>query len=107
MRLIKIMRQAAPADHTCPCPLSCGSAASTMSDTTTPTHGTDPASSDPEHSGTIVSLYQKHRKIYARAVTGVFARWRWALVWATQLLFYGLPWLNWNDRQGVLFELVS
>ena len=55
----------------------------------------------------VVSLYQKHRKIYARSVTGVFAQWRWALVWATQILFYGLPWLNWNNRQAVLFDLVS
>jgi cytochrome c oxidase accessory protein FixG len=62
---------------------------------------------DPEHSGTIVSLYQAHRKIYARSVTGLFATWRWALVWATQLLFYGLPWLPWNGRQAVLFELAS
>ena len=55
----------------------------------------------------VVSLYQKQRKIYARAVTGTFATWRWALVWATQLLFYGLPWLAWNDRQAVLLDLVS
>lgn len=27
------------------------------------------------------------------------------MVWLTQLLFYGLPWLNWNDRQAVLFDL--
>ena len=27
------------------------------------------------------------------------------LVWATQLLFYGLPWLQWNGRQAVLFDL--
>ena len=40
-----------------------------------------------------------------RAVTGWFAGWRWALVWATQLVFYGLPWLHWNDRPAVLFEL--
>ena len=54
---------------------------------------------------TVVSLYQKQRKIYARAVSGWFAGWRWALVWATQLLFYGLPWVEWNDRQAVLFDL--
>ena len=60
-----------------------------------------------ETSVAVVSLYQKHRKIYARSVTGVFAQWRWALVWATQILFYGLPWLNWNNRQAVLFDLVS
>ena len=53
----------------------------------------------------VVSLYQKQQKIYARAVIGVFATWRWSLVWATQLLFYGLPWLAWNGRQAVLFDL--
>jgi cytochrome c oxidase accessory protein FixG len=53
----------------------------------------------------MVSLYQAQEKIYARAVTGWFAGWRWALVWATQLVFYGLPWLQWNERQAVLFDL--
>ncbi len=53
----------------------------------------------------IVSMYRKQEKIYARAVTGWFAAWRWALVWGTQLLFYGLPWLEWNARQAVLFDL--
>jgi cytochrome c oxidase accessory protein FixG len=53
----------------------------------------------------VISLYRKPEKIYARAVTGWFAAWRWALVWATQLLFYGLPWLEWNARQAVLFDL--
>jgi len=53
----------------------------------------------------IVSLYQKQKKIYARAVSGWFAGWRWALVWITQLVFYGLPWLEWNARQAVLFDL--
>jgi len=53
----------------------------------------------------VVSLYVKQKKIYARAVSGWFAGWRWAFVWATQLVFYGLPWLQWNDRQAVLFDL--
>ena len=53
----------------------------------------------------MVSLFQAQKKIYARAVTGLFATWRWTLVWATQLLFYGLPWLEWNGRQAVLFDL--
>ncbi|MDB5937141.1 MAG: ccoG, partial [Massilia sp.] len=30
---------------------------------------------------------------------------RWACVWLTQLVFYGLPWLNWNGRQAILFDL--
>src|SRR5690606_31781386 len=44
-------------------------------------------------------------KIHPRTVTGLFARWRWFFVWATQLVFYGLPWLPWNGRQAVLFDL--
>jgi cytochrome c oxidase accessory protein FixG len=53
----------------------------------------------------VVSLYRKQQRIYPRAVGGWFMRWRWALVWATQLLFYGWPWLQWNGRQAVLFDL--
>jgi cytochrome c oxidase accessory protein FixG len=63
------------------------------------------AAAGDETSAAVVSLYQKQRKIYARAVSGWFAAWRWALVWATQLVFYGLPWLEWNARQAVLFDL--
>ncbi|MEK8053058.1 cytochrome c oxidase accessory protein CcoG [Ideonella sp. DXS22W] len=44
-------------------------------------------------------------RIQPRAVSGRFTRWRWALVWATQLLFYGLPWLQWQGRQAVWFDL--
>jgi cytochrome c oxidase accessory protein FixG len=51
------------------------------------------------------SLYEVRRKIYPRAVGGWFARGRWTLVFATQLVFYGLPWLAWNGRQAVLFDL--
>jgi cytochrome c oxidase accessory protein FixG len=51
------------------------------------------------------SLFEVQRKIYPRAVRGWFAAWRWALVWATQLVFYGGPWLTWNDRQAVLFDI--
>ena len=52
-----------------------------------------------------LSLYEVRRKIYPRAVHGWFAAWRWALVWATQLVFYGAPWLAWNDRQALLFDI--
>ena len=53
----------------------------------------------------VISLYQSRQKIYPRAVAGLFSKWRWALVWLTQLVFYGLPWLVWNNRQAVLFDL--
>ena len=55
----------------------------------------------------IIWLYEKQQTIHARTVSGWFANWRWAFVWATQLVFYGLPWLQWNDRQAVLFDLAS
>src|SRR4051812_25437520 len=51
------------------------------------------------------SLYEIRQKIYPRAVTGLFARWRWLLVLGTQLVFYGVAWLQWNGRQAVLFDL--
>ncbi len=51
------------------------------------------------------TLVDVRQKIYARSVIGWFARWRIALVVMTQALFYGLPWINWNDRQAVLFDL--
>ncbi len=53
------------------------------------------------------SLYKVHKKIHPRSVKGVFATWRWVLVWLTQLLYYGLPWLPWNDRQAVLLNIVE
>ena len=53
------------------------------------------------------SLYEVRRKIYPRSVSGLFARWRFILVFATQLLFYGLPWISWNGRQAVLFDLIQ
>jgi len=52
-----------------------------------------------------VSMYQKRPEIYPRAVKGWFARWRWTLVWITQLFFYGMPWLQWDGRQALLFDL--
>jgi polyferredoxin len=51
------------------------------------------------------ALIDVRQKIYARSVLGLFARWRIALVVLTQALFYGLPWLTWNNRQAVLFDL--
>ncbi len=52
------------------------------------------------------SLYEVRKAIYPRAVRGWFAAWRWALVWATQVVFYGTPWLQWNERQAVHFDIV-
>lgn len=53
------------------------------------------------------SLYEVRKHIYPRSVSGPYASWRLVFVVVTQLLYYGLPWLSWNDRQAVLFDLVQ
>ena len=53
------------------------------------------------------ALYEVRKKIYPRSVHGLFARWRIALIILTQLAFYGVPWLSWNERQAVLFDLAA
>jgi cytochrome c oxidase accessory protein FixG len=52
-----------------------------------------------------VSLYKAQKKIYPRNVVGKITNWRWVMVWATQLFFYGMPWINWGGRQAFLFDL--
>ena len=52
-------------------------------------------------------LYETTKKIYPRSVRGMFARWRWAMVFLTQLVFYGMPWAQWGERQLVLFDLAA
>ncbi len=64
-----------------------------------------PVGSDVSSEGEIVSLYEAQKKIYPRSISGLFARWRWAMVFITQIVFYGLPWLEWGQRQMVLFDL--
>ena len=64
----------------------------------------EPAGSDDE---AMVSLYAAAKKIYPRSVEGAFAYWSWIFVFATQIVFYGLPWLEWGTRQAVLFDLAS
>jgi len=54
-----------------------------------------------------VSFYEKHKKVYIRDVKGWWNNWRWILVFFTQILFYGAPWLEWNGRQAVLLHLVE
>ena len=60
-----------------------------------------PPGAEPE----MVALYEAHKRIYPRSVSGYFVKWRWALVFLTQLVFYVTPWLEWGQRQAVLFDL--
>jgi cytochrome c oxidase accessory protein FixG len=51
------------------------------------------------------SYYAAHEKVYPREVRGRFARLRAAAVFALLGLYYLLPWVQWNGRQAVLFDL--
>ena len=58
-----------------------------------------------------IKLYEKREEIYPRQRIGDslerFQKWRWGFVWFTQIVFYGLPWLQWNGRQALLFDLAA
>ncbi|MES2071201.1 MAG: cytochrome c oxidase accessory protein CcoG [Pseudomonadota bacterium] len=62
---------------------------------------------DAEPQYATIKMYASREEIYPREVSGRYANWRWACLWLTQLVFYGLPWLSWNGRQAVLFDLAA
>jgi cytochrome c oxidase accessory protein FixG len=51
------------------------------------------------------SLYEAQQKIYPRNTSGYYKNWRWAMIWITQIVFYGVPWLQWGERQAVLLDI--
>ena len=51
------------------------------------------------------SLYAATQKVYAREVTGRFDRLRVISACVLLGLFYGLPWLQWDGHQAILFDL--
>lgn len=54
---------------------------------------------------TSIDLYQKSETIHPRLVGGFFAKWRVLSIVILLGLFYLTPWLTWNDRQAILFDL--
>jgi cytochrome c oxidase accessory protein FixG len=56
-----------------------------------------------------LELYRKKGKIHAKATSGKFNTLRWAMVWFTQIVFYGACWLTWDangfTRQAILFDI--
>jgi cytochrome c oxidase accessory protein FixG len=50
-------------------------------------------------------MYRSAGKIYPREVSGRFQRLRTAAVFWLLGMFYLFPWLNWDGRQAVLFDL--
>jgi cytochrome c oxidase accessory protein FixG len=51
------------------------------------------------------ALYEKRQKIYPRQVHGLFARLRLSGVSALMGIYYFTPWLMWDERQAILFDL--
>lgn len=51
------------------------------------------------------SLYAKQEKIYPREIQGRFQRLRVLSVYVLLGIFYVLPWVPWDGRQAVLFDL--
>ena len=50
-------------------------------------------------------LYKKREKIIPREVHGFFAFWRNVAMLVLLGIFYGLPYLQWDNRQAILFDL--
>ena len=72
-----------------------------------PANKPDTPKAESDNGGDEQTLYVARKKLQVRSTFGVFTNWRWAMVWLTQILYYGLPWLTWNDRQAVLFHLTE
>lgn len=66
---------------------------------------TKPADQTSPPKEVVISLYAAQEKIYPRSTFGYFTKWRWVMIWLTQIVFYGLPWLEWGHRQALLFDL--
>ena len=64
-----------------------------------------PAAPPPLADDLEASLYEKHQKIYPREVHGWFATMRVTGAVGLLGLFYGVCWLNWDERQLLLFDL--
>ena len=62
---------------------------------------------NPSSDVAVIHMYQARQEIYPREIQGRYASLRWFFVWLTQLVFYGFPWLQWNGRQAVLFDLAA
>ncbi|HEX6590515.1 MAG TPA: cytochrome c oxidase accessory protein CcoG, partial [Moraxellaceae bacterium] len=52
-----------------------------------------------------LDLYAKREKIQARSISGLFQNLRIITIWVTMTLFLALPWITWDGRQALLFDL--
>ena len=52
-----------------------------------------------------LDLYQRREKIYTRKIEGFYQRIRMFTGWPLLIGYFLLPWLSWDGRQSVLFDL--
>ena len=52
-------------------------------------------------------LYAKHVKIQNRWVDGFYQNIRSVMIWVTLSVFFLAPWLTWNGRQAILFDITT
>ncbi|MEH6581953.1 MAG: cytochrome c oxidase accessory protein CcoG [Halioglobus sp.] len=52
-----------------------------------------------------IDLYQRREKIYNRKMEGFYQRLRLFTGWPLLVGYFLLPWLSWDGRQAVLFDL--
>ncbi len=52
-----------------------------------------------------VDLYQRRERIYTRKVEGFFQKLRLYTGWPLLMGYFILPWLSWNGKQSILFDL--
>lgn len=64
-------------------------------------------SPDPVHISPpkMVDLYASREKIQARSISGFFQNIRIITIWATLGVYFLLPWVTWDGRQALLFDL--
>ena len=54
-----------------------------------------------------IQVYQGAKRIHPKLAKGRFANIRIIMILATQLFFYGVPWINWDGRQAVWFDVLG
>lgn len=53
----------------------------------------------------VIAIQPEGKRIHPKKAQGKYAKLRILMIVATQLFFFGVPWLMWDQRQAVLFDI--